>query len=44
MAVYTVATVLTAFSMNVMWYFGARFLTGAGIGGEYAASTPRSTS
>src|SRR6476659_10173572 len=37
LAVYTVATVLTAFSMNVMWYFGARFLTGAGIGGEYAA-------
>ena len=28
---------LTAFSMNPMWYFGARFLTGAGIGGEYAA-------
>jgi len=37
LAVYTVATVLTAFSMNVMWYFAARFLTGAGIGGEYAA-------
>ena len=34
---YTCATVLTAFSMNPMWYFGARFLTGAGIGGEYAA-------
>jgi MFS family permease len=37
LGVYTVATVLTAFSMNVMWYFAARFLTGAGIGGEYAA-------
>jgi MFS family permease len=37
LAVYTIATVLTAFSMNPMWYFGARFLTGAGIGGEYAA-------
>jgi MFS family permease len=37
LAVYTVATVLTAFSMNVTWYFAARFLTGAGIGGEYAA-------
>ncbi|MBB6629236.1 MFS transporter [Nocardioides sp. KIGAM211] len=37
LAVYTVATVLTAFSMNVMWYLAARFLTGAGIGGEYAA-------
>jgi MFS family permease len=37
LGVYTVATVLTAFSMNPLWYFGARFLTGAGIGGEYAA-------
>jgi len=37
LAVYTVATVLTAFSMNPMWYFFCRFLTGAGIGGEYAA-------
>ena len=37
LAVYTVATVLTAFSMNPTWYLGARFLTGAGIGGEYAA-------
>ncbi|NUR06282.1 MAG: MFS transporter [Nocardioidaceae bacterium] len=37
LAVYTVATVLTAFSMNPTWYLAARFLTGAGIGGEYAA-------
>ncbi len=37
LAVYTAATVLTAFSMNPTWYFIARFLTGAGIGGEYAA-------
>ncbi len=37
LAVYTVATVLTAFSMTPMWYFAARFLTGTGIGGEYAA-------
>jgi MFS family permease len=37
LAVYTVATVLTAFSMTPMWYFACRFLTGAGIGGEYAA-------
>ena len=37
LGVYTVATVLTAFSMNPTWYFAARFLTGAGIGGEYAA-------
>ncbi len=37
LGVYTVATVLTAFSMNPMWYYACRFLTGAGIGGEYAA-------
>ena len=37
LGVYSVATVLTAFSMNPMWYFAARFLTGTGIGGEYAA-------
>jgi MFS family permease len=37
LAVYICATVLTAFSMNPTWYFAARFLTGAGIGGEYAA-------
>ena len=37
LGVYSIATVLTAFSMNPMWYFGARFLTGTGIGGEYAA-------
>jgi MFS family permease len=37
LGVYSAATVLTAFSMNPMWYFAARFLTGTGIGGEYAA-------
>ncbi len=37
LAFYLVATVLTAFSMNPTWYFAARFLTGTGIGGEYAA-------
>jgi MFS family permease len=37
LAVYTLATVLTAFSMNPTWYLAARFLTGTGIGGEYAA-------
>lgn len=37
LAVYTVATVLTAFSMNPTWYLACRFLTGTGIGGEYAA-------
>src|SRR3954462_772531 len=37
LGVYTVATGLTAFSMSPIWYFAARFLTGSGIGGEYAA-------
>ncbi len=37
LVLYTIATVLTAFSPNPMWYFACRFLTGAGIGGEYAA-------
>jgi MFS family permease len=37
LAVYTVATVLTAFSMNPAWYLACRFFTGTGIGGEYAA-------
>ncbi|MGH1565564.1 MFS transporter [Mumia sp. DW29H23] len=35
--VYLVGTVLTAFSMNPAWYFACRFVTGLGIGGEYAA-------
>src|SRR3954462_9125937 len=37
LAFYICATLLTAFSMNVTWYFAARALTGAAIGGEYAA-------
>ena len=37
LGVYTVATVLTAFSMNPMWYFVCRVHHRAGIGGEYAA-------
>ncbi len=37
LVVYTIATVLTAFSMNPTWYLACRFLTGTGIGGEYAA-------
>jgi len=35
--VYLLGTVLTAFSMNPIWYFVCRFITGTGIGGEYAA-------
>jgi MFS family permease len=37
LGVYLTATVLTAFSMNALWFFACRFFTGAGIGGEYAA-------
>jgi MFS family permease len=37
LGVYLLGTVLTAFSMNPMWYFACRFVTGTGIGGEYAA-------
>ena len=37
LGVYLIGTVLTAFSMNVLWYFACRAITGAGIGGEYAA-------
>ena len=31
LAVYTAATVATAFAPNAAWYFAARFLTGAGM-------------
>jgi len=37
LAVYLVATVLTAFSFNLASFAVCRFLTGFGIGGEYAA-------
>ncbi|MGI8578305.1 MAG: MFS transporter [Nocardioidaceae bacterium] len=37
LGVYLVGTVLTAFSLNPLWYFVCRFITGTGIGGEYAA-------
>ncbi|RLV49869.1 MFS transporter [Nocardioides mangrovicus] len=37
LGVYAVGTVLTAFSMNPLWYFVCRAITGTGIGGEYAA-------
>jgi MFS family permease len=37
LGVYLVATVATAFSMNALWFYACRFVTGAGIGGEYAA-------
>ncbi len=34
---YLLATTLTAFSFAPLWFFVFRFLTGFGIGGEYAA-------
>ncbi|MBB4689170.1 MFS transporter [Amycolatopsis jiangsuensis] len=37
LGLYLLATVLTAFSFAPWWFFVLRFLTGAGIGGEYAA-------
>lgn len=37
MVVYLVATAATAFSFSAWWFFLFRFLTGFGIGGEYAA-------
>lgn len=37
LALYLIATILTAFSFNFIWFAVCRFLTGAGIGGEYSA-------
>ncbi|MFJ6793718.1 MFS transporter [Streptomyces sp. NPDC091268] len=37
LAVYLAATALTALSFSSWWFFAFRFLTGFGIGGEYAA-------
>ncbi len=37
LVVYLIATVATAFSFNFIWFAACRFLTGTGIGGEYAA-------
>ena len=37
LAIYLSATALTALSFSAWWFFLFRFLTGLGIGGEYAA-------
>ena len=37
LGVYIAATIATAFSFAAWYFFAARFFTGAGIGGEYAA-------
>jgi len=37
LGLYLIATIATAFSFNLYWFVICRFITGAGIGGEYAA-------
>ncbi len=37
LGVYILATVATAFAFSPLYLYAARFLTGAGIGGEYSA-------
>src|ERR671926_707764 len=37
LGVYLIATVATAFAPTALYFFIARFFTGSGIGGEYAA-------
>src|SRR3954451_24802028 len=37
LVLYLVATVATAFAGSALYFYVARFFTGAGIGGEYAA-------
>ncbi|HKT82507.1 MAG TPA: MFS transporter, partial [Solirubrobacterales bacterium] len=37
LGVYIAATIATAFSWTAWYFYAARFFTGAGIGGEYAA-------
>jgi MFS family permease len=37
LAVYLLGTALTALSWTAWWFFACRFITGLGIGGEYAA-------
>jgi MFS family permease len=37
LVVYLAGTALTAISFDPVWFFACRFITGLGIGGEYAA-------
>ena len=37
LAIFLAGSVLTAFSMNYIWFLACRFITGAGVGGEYSA-------
>jgi MFS family permease len=35
--IFMAGSVLTAFSMNFIWFLVCRFITGSGVGGEYSA-------
>ena len=37
LAIFLAGSVLTAFSMSVVWFIACRVITGAGVGGEYSA-------
>jgi MFS family permease len=37
LAIFLAGSVLTAFSMTPLWFLVCRFITGAGVGGEYSA-------
>src|SRR3954453_23204114 len=37
LAIFLAGSVLTAFSMSFAWFIACRFVTGAGVGGEYSA-------
>src|SRR5215204_4527262 len=37
LAIFLAGSVLTAFSMNAVWFIVCRIITGAGVGGEYSA-------
>src|SRR4051812_31002307 len=37
LGVFLAGSVLTAFSMSFAWFLACRFVTGAGVGGEYSA-------
>src|SRR3954466_1639758 len=36
LAIFLAGSVLTAFSMNPVWFLVCRFITGSGVGGEYS--------
>jgi MFS family permease len=37
LVIFMAGSVLTAFSMNFIWFLACRFITGSGVGGEYSA-------